>query len=820
MGLGKTVQSIALLSLLKDQGKLDAPSLVVVPSSALKQWENEILKFSPNLVVQTYHGSLPDRQDMQSELLSATSKESSNPYGYDVLLTTYQLTGGKKDRSFLKKIEFYYLILDEAHNIKNQKSLRFQTLFRLNSKRRLLLTGTPLQNNLEELWTLLNFLMPDEFSSLRLQNYKEVFAEYIKAKTGNSRKRRKLSDQTQYIKRIKTILGPFILRRLKSHVTLELPEKKVSIEYCEMTKLQGDLYVSIYQQSKTVWAKHQQDMKSKKKKKKYSDYDDEDIVEDEDDEFIDDDLDDEGVKKPKKKNKSPSMHGYLNNILMQLRKACNHPILLRNYYTDERIENIASILHEVDPEYRKDSVDNIIPELSKQSDWELHQTCYKWNELREYRLDEEYLYSSAGKLVYLSKLLPQLYQGGHRILMFSQMTKVLDVLQPFLDHMGYRYLRMDGSTDVGTRQGLIDQYNDNPDIFIFLLSTRAAGLGINLTSADTVIFYDICFNPQVDRQAEDRCHRLGQSKTVHVIKLVTSNTCEEHILQMAYEKKELNDIVLGEGDHTRALPIEAMGDEPTAEKENIAQLLGNLFTQANFGKKKKTSSAPVSAPSNSSSSSSSSSSSYSKSKATPKRKTRRSKNDDDGFIDNGEDDYIEKPKKSKSRRSSSRYDDEDDELEPLPPRDDFDDEDDHLDFDDEEEEIPKRKRTRRTSTRKASTKKVINDYSEEDDDYHISSSSITAPLPPRSSRYSSSTSEQSHYKQEPEFYDEPPPPPPPLQEQPKPPRLPRVKIMLKRPSSSTSSTGDASGSNSGDGSSVTVSFTPENNQVSVNTNSN
>jgi len=196
--------------------------------------------------------------------------------------------------------------------------------------------------------------------------------------------------------------------------------------------------------------------------------------------------------------------------------------------------------------------------------------------LDEYKLTDDQLFASSGKLVVLKKLLAKLYANKNRILIFSQMTKMLDILEPFLNYLGYSYLRLDGATEVSARQGLIDKFNGSSNIFAFLLSTRAAGLGINLTSADTVIFYDICFNPQVDRQAEDRCHRLGQTKQVHVYKLVVEESCEEDIYEMAHEKKELNDIILQEGNY-----------QTKETSENLSKFLGDLLINSKKSKKKK-----------------------------------------------------------------------------------------------------------------------------------------------------------------------------------------------------------------------------------------
>jgi len=175
-------------------------------------------------------------------------------------------------------------------------------------------------------------------------------------------------------------------------------------------------------------------------------------------------------------------------------------------------------------------------------------------QLIPFLLTDDQVYNISGKMNRLKDLLIKLKEEGHRVLIFSQMTKMMNILGNFFNREGHSFIRLDGSTPVSDRQVLIDKYNQFPDdYFIFLLSTRAGGLGINLSTADTVIFYDIAFNPQVDRQAEDRCHRIGQKKQVNVITLLTKDSCEEQIWEMAHEKKELNDIMLQEGNYSKKI---------------------------------------------------------------------------------------------------------------------------------------------------------------------------------------------------------------------------------------------------------------------------
>jgi len=274
------------------------------------------------------------------------------------------------------------------------------------------------------------------------------------------------------------------------------------------------LYDSIYMNSKTVWNEHINDKKDAKTTLKSK----RGIVQD--------------------KGKTLTLHSFLNNILMQLRKSANHPVLIRAFYDDNTISEMAKILKNTSKTiYENCTVNDIEEELKASSDWELHCRCYFNPHISQYQLKREQWTQSSGKFVALSKLLEELKKDNHRVLIFSQMTKMLDIIEAFLDVSNYTYLRLDGSTSVPDRQVLLNQFNSDNNIFIFLLSTRAGGLGVNLTSADTVIFYDISYNPQVDRQAEDRCHRLGQTKIVTIYKLIVMDSCENHILDMATEKK-------------------------------------------------------------------------------------------------------------------------------------------------------------------------------------------------------------------------------------------------------------------------------------------
>eukprot|EP01103_Thecamoeba_quadrilineata_P010717 TRINITY_DN2391_c0_g1_i1.p1 TRINITY_DN2391_c0_g1~~TRINITY_DN2391_c0_g1_i1.p1 ORF type:complete len:873 (+),score=175.38 TRINITY_DN2391_c0_g1_i1:46-2664(+) len=511
MGLGKTIQTIALISLLMQKDEV-GPHLIVVAASTLANWRNELEAWCPSLRVIEYYGSQKERDELQEEI-----RYAEDPY--NVVMTTYNLCFTKYDRKFLKKMKWSYLVLDEAHQCKNPSTQRFKSLLKLSklAKNRLLLTGTPLQNNLGELCTLMCFLMP-EIMGAKGSNISNLFKGF---KTNNSDQ--SLEDDKRVV-RLKSALAPLILRRLKSEVSKELSPKIEKIEMCDMTEYQEKLYNEMTVRSRNQWQRHvelkERNTSGKKKEKKEEEEMDTDI---------------------------PIKSGLMNNIIVQLRKMSVTPLLFREEYSDEDVDMIVSLLASTG----KINLPNIRDELRESNDFQIHKFCQSYKETESYALTNEQLFECSGKFMALKEMLSSLFSENHRILLFSQMTRIMDILEAFLTWLGYSYLRLDGSTPVGERQALIDKYNSDPSIFIFLLSTRAGGLGINLATADTVIFMDISFNPQVERQAEDRAHRIGNTKQVEVYRLIAKNTIEEIILDLVSNKANLNDMMLGEGKHSQ-----------------------------------------------------------------------------------------------------------------------------------------------------------------------------------------------------------------------------------------------------------------------------
>ncbi|KAH9683342.1 ISWI chromatin-remodeling complex ATPase CHR11 [Citrus sinensis] len=444
MGLGKTLQTISLLGYLHEFRGITGPHMVVAPKSTLGNWMNEIRRFCPVLRAVKFLGNPEERRHIRENLLVAGK--------FDVCVTSFEMA--IKEKSALRRFSWRYIIIDEAHRIKNENSLLSKTMRLYNTNYRLLITGTPLQNNLHELWSLLNFLLPEIFSSA------ETFDEWFQISGEN--------DQQEVVQQLHKVLRPFLLRRLKSDVEKGLPPKKETILKVGMSQMQKQYYRALLQKDLEV-------------------------------------VNAGGERKR------------LLNIAMQLRKCCNHPYLFQGA--------------EPGPPYTTG----------------------------------DHLITNAGKMVLLDKLLPKLKERDSRVLIFSQMTRLLDILEDYLMFRGYLYCRIDGNTGGEDRDASIEAFNKpGSEKFVFLLSTRAGGLGINLATADVVILYDSDWNPQVDLQAQDRAHRIGQKKEVQVFRFCTEYTIEEKVIERAYKKLALDALVIQQG---------RLAEQKTVNKDELLQMV-------------------------------------------------------------------------------------------------------------------------------------------------------------------------------------------------------------------------------------------------------
>ena len=430
MGLGKTLQTIAFLGYLRHICGIKGPHLITVPKSTLDNWNREFTMWTPEVNVLILQGAKDERHQLINDRLIDEK--------FDVCITSYEMI--LREKAHLKKFAWEYIIIDEAHRIKNEESSLAQIIRLFNSRNRLLITGTPLQNNLHELWALLNFLLPDVFGD------SEAFDQWFSGQN---------EDQDTVVQQLHRVLRPFLLRRVKSDVEKSLlPKKEINL-YIGMSEMQVRWYKKILEK----------------------------------------DIDAVNGAAGKKESKTRLL-----NIVMQLRKCCNHPYLFEGA--------------EPGPPYTTD----------------------------------EHLVYNAGKMIMLDKILTRMKKQGSRVLIFSQMSRVLDILEDYCVFREHKYCRIDGSTAHEDRIAAIDEYNKpGSEKFIFLLTTRAGGLGINLTTADIVILYDSDWNPQADLQAMDRAHRIGQTKQVIVFRFVTEHAVEEKVLERAAQKLRLDQLVIQQG---------------------------------------------------------------------------------------------------------------------------------------------------------------------------------------------------------------------------------------------------------------------------------
>ncbi|XP_041797805.1 chromodomain-helicase-DNA-binding protein 4 isoform X1 [Chelmon rostratus] len=465
MGLGKTVQTAVFLYSLYKEGHSKGPFLVSAPLSTIINWEREFEMWAPDMYVVTYVGDKDSRAVIRENEFSfegnairggkkASKMKKDSPVKFHVLLTSYELI--TIDQAVLGSIEWACLVVDEAHRLKNNQSKFFRVLNNYPLQHKLLLTGTPLQNNLEELFHLLNFLTPERFNNL--EGFLEEFADIAK------------EDQ---IKKLHDMLGPHMLRRLKADVFKHMPSKTELIVRVELSPMQKKYY-------KFILTRNFEALNTRGGGNQVS----------------------------------------LLNVVMDLKKCCNHPYLFPAAATEA-------------------------PKLPN--------GMYEGNALTK----------SSGKLMLLQKMMRKLKEGGHRVLVFSQMTKMLDLLEDFLENEGYKYERIDGGVTGNLRQEAIDRFNaPGAPQFAFLLSTRAGGLGINLASADTVIIYDSDWNPHNDIQAFSRAHRIGQNRKVMIYRFVTKASVEERITQVAKKKMMLTHLVVrpGLGSKTGSMSKQELDD--------------------------------------------------------------------------------------------------------------------------------------------------------------------------------------------------------------------------------------------------------------------
>ncbi|PIG88773.1 SNF2 family helicase/ATPase PasG [Aspergillus arachidicola] len=569
MGLGKTVQAISLLAFFKEK-KISGPFLIAAPLSTVSNWVDEFARWTPSIKTVLYHGSKDERAEIRRKMMNLKNQRDMD---FPVVCTSYEIC--MNDRKFLGQYQWRYIIVDEGHRLKNMNCRLIKELLTYNSANRLLITGTPLQNNITELWSLLHFLLPEIFNDLdSFQSWFDFSSMLDSSDKTNVIERRKRT----LVSTMHSILKPFLLRRVKTDVEMSLPKKREYILYAPLTAEQKDLYREILNGTgrqyleirarERLMAKNERLTRSGSVKRRVDSSGDttpnkslkssrsstpasttsttrrrkgpQSYKEISDREFnsklrkleqgIEDDLDIEGPSETEQEEieraktfklaKQEVAQKKMQNPVMQARLACNSP---HNFY-------------------------------------------WPWND----EPVDESLITASGKMLLLDRLVTRLLANGHKILIFSQFKSQLDILQDWATQLrSWNCCRIDGAISQTDRRDQIKAFNTDPDYKIFLLSTRAGGQGINLMAADTVILFDSDWNPQQDLQAQDRAHRIGQTRPVIVYRLATKGTVEQTLLEKADSKRRLERLVIQKGKFKSLL-------DPTSQDdvEDLRKALG------------------------------------------------------------------------------------------------------------------------------------------------------------------------------------------------------------------------------------------------------
>lgn len=508
MGLGKTCQVISLMCHLVESHESQEryrtrpgaarpwPNLIVVPPSTYNNWLAEFDKFAPDLSVIGYRGSQAERAEIAWEI-------EQDPGAFHVVLATYSQINNEADIEAMRSLKLHAAIFDEGHKMKNPETKIYKDLQRITSDWKMLLTGTPVQNNLLEMTALLSFINPEMFRGY-VDQIRYIFSHKVSIRDVTNG----AFLYSERVKRARTILEPCILQRRKDQVLSDMPKKVSNVVYCEMTENQRAMYTELEAGFKR------------------------------------------DISKQGAKVKTIGRENDLNNPWMQIRKASIHTALFRRRFTDKMIEKMAGVLMDrlSQDELRQPDIKHLIQELKNSSDFELHLWCRDYPKLLskfDYPPEAEL---DSGKVLKLLELVKQYQENGDRVLVFSKFARVIEILREVLALKDIEHRVLMGNTNVSERQEMIDEFNSKPNIPVFLLTTGAGGTGINLTSANKVIIFDQSDNPQDDIQAENRAHRLGQKRDVEIIRLISSNSIEELILKACQKKIELANKVTGAED--------------------------------------------------------------------------------------------------------------------------------------------------------------------------------------------------------------------------------------------------------------------------------
>lgn len=568
MGLGKTVQLISFLAFLRENGT-NGPFLILGPLSTVNNWVKEFGFWTPDIPVVMYHGTPQVRGQIRRQQLKGDAKGARFP----VVCTSYEIC--MRDKKFLSNYPWKFIVVDEGHRLKNFNCKLVKELKQYPSESRLILTGTPLQNNLTELWSLLNFLLPEAFSDL--EHFESMFDfSDVQDKDGHKQFMSK-ERQKRTVASLHAILKPFLLRRVKNDVETNLPKKREYILYAPMTPTQKELY------------------------RKIKDSDIRSYLEEKAIQRIGEKLEDSRVSEMKgQKRKGGSGTSTPNKSAKSSRGSTPASSFRsgrssrRQNYTEvsdseyfKQIEQ-SSESEEVDEEEqekrdRESTLAQARKEVSQKKlqnpVMQLRLACnsphhFSWPWAADADPDET-LVTESGKMVMLDRLVPDLFAKGHKIILFSQFSKQLDILEEWATTLrGWPVCRIDGAVKAEDRAEQIEAFNTQPDHKLFLLSTRAGGQGINLTSADTVILFDSDWNPQQDLQAQDRAHRIGQTRPVIIYRLATKGTVEQTLLEKADGKRRLEKLVI-QKDKFRSILDRRPNPKGEDEYSELQQILAN-----------------------------------------------------------------------------------------------------------------------------------------------------------------------------------------------------------------------------------------------------
>ncbi|KAI1412262.1 SNF2 family N-terminal domain-containing protein [Hypoxylon sp. FL1857] len=637
MGLGKTIQVISLVALLREQENYFGPHLIIAPLSTLSNWQDEFHKWTPTIPFVLYHGTPQERHDIFRNKVMRNYQKGRPNQRFPVVCTSYEMV--LRDHANLSKIDWAFIVVDEGHRMKNADAKLFRELQQFKSATRLLITGTPLQNNLKELWSLLHFLMPETF--LDWEAF-EVWFDFSDLQDEEGTTQFIEDKQSQdLVSKIHKVLQPLLLRRIKADVANYLPKKREYVLYAPMTKEQTDLYNVIsdkkidtrtYLENKVVerLTETRNSPASRKSSRQSSRTSSAQAsqapspvannafammmgkkggstlkVAPKDNSLVIQTKGDSKRKVPPtseksspKSSKSSRQSTPAGSIRGRSRKG------RASYKTaddseDDKLDDdefeakLAAELAAKDEESDEDFRDEEEIERAATLDLAKLQIADKklGNPLMQLRLVcnsphnfynpwafddkvpvDESIVTASGKMLLLDRLLPELFKRDHKVLIFSQFKTQLDILHDYCAELrGWNVCRIDGGVAQEDRRQQIKEFNENPDFKIFLLSTRAGGQGINLASADTVILFDSDWNPQQDLQAQDRCHRIGQTRPVIVYRLATKGTVEEELLLSADAKRRLEKLVIKKGGF-RTMG-QKLDNNETLDKEILESLL-------------------------------------------------------------------------------------------------------------------------------------------------------------------------------------------------------------------------------------------------------